>query len=369
MRAAFYAPMKAPNHPTPSGDRRMARLLMAALEQAGYRVDLASDLRCYDAKGDPVAQATSRSESEAVANALVARWREGDADERPDLWFTYHVYHKAPDWLGPAVVDALAIPYAIAEASHAPKRRGGPWDLGYRAAEAAIARADVVYAMTRLDSACLRPLVTPPHKLHYLPPFLDAADEIQADRDALALRFGLDADVPWLLAVAMMRPGDKLASYRELAAALGRLDDVGWQLLVVGGGPARGDVEALMAGLEERVRFCGVLHGDHLESIYAAADLYVWPGVGEAYGMAFLEAQSQGTPVVATDRRGIPDVVRAGTTGLLVREDDPAAFAGAIRKLLNDTVLREGMADAARNWVRADRSLSATARLLERTLP
>ncbi|WP_035670480.1 hypothetical protein [Azospirillum brasilense] len=48
MRIAFYAPLKSPTHPVPSGDRRMARLLMAALERAGHAVTLASTLRSWD---------------------------------------------------------------------------------------------------------------------------------------------------------------------------------------------------------------------------------------------------------------------------------------------------------------------------------
>jgi hypothetical protein len=45
MRIAFYAPMKPPDHPVPSGDRRMSRLLIAALGRAGHEVELASRLR------------------------------------------------------------------------------------------------------------------------------------------------------------------------------------------------------------------------------------------------------------------------------------------------------------------------------------
>ena len=45
MHVAFYAPMKPPDHPVPSGDRRMARLLMQALAHAGHRVVLASRFR------------------------------------------------------------------------------------------------------------------------------------------------------------------------------------------------------------------------------------------------------------------------------------------------------------------------------------
>lgn len=47
MRIALYAPMKSPAHPVPSGDRTMARLLVRALELAGHRVALASDLRVF----------------------------------------------------------------------------------------------------------------------------------------------------------------------------------------------------------------------------------------------------------------------------------------------------------------------------------
>jgi len=52
MRVAFYAPMKPPGHPAPSGDRRTARLLIAALEREGHRVEVASTFRSYDRTGD-----------------------------------------------------------------------------------------------------------------------------------------------------------------------------------------------------------------------------------------------------------------------------------------------------------------------------
>src|SRR4030095_4370142 len=77
---------------------------------------------------------------------------------RPQAWFTYHLYHKAPDWLGPPVSRALGIPYLVAEASHAPKRAGGPWDLGQRAAAAAIAAADAILVLNPTDRDCLLPL-------------------------------------------------------------------------------------------------------------------------------------------------------------------------------------------------------------------
>ena len=126
MRVAFYAPLKPPDHAVPSGDRRMARLLMAALERAGHRVILASRLRAFEGHGKAATQELIRREAEAQAAQLIERFRAAAAEARPEAWVTYHLYHKAPDWLGPPVSSALDIPYLIAEASHAPKRADSP---------------------------------------------------------------------------------------------------------------------------------------------------------------------------------------------------------------------------------------------------
>jgi len=59
---------------------------------------------------------------------------------------------------------------------------------------------------------------------------------------------------------------------------------------------------------------------------YAIADIFIWPGVDEAYGMVYLEAQANGLPVVAEDHPGPRSVVASD----LVPTNDPAAFAAAI---------------------------------------
>src|SRR5579863_5395260 len=135
MRIAFYAPLKPPDHPTPSGDRRIAQLFLAALRAAGHEPFLASRLRSYDGAGDGPRQARLADIGERQAARLLARWRFSPG-AAPDLWFTYHLYYKAPDWLGPRVSAALGIPYVIAEASSAPKRAAGAWAIGHRAVEA-----------------------------------------------------------------------------------------------------------------------------------------------------------------------------------------------------------------------------------------
>ncbi|MGH7006445.1 MAG: glycosyltransferase family 4 protein, partial [Alphaproteobacteria bacterium] len=52
MRIAFYAPMKPPSHPVPSGDRRIARLLLRALRKSGHEVRVVSTFRAYEGQGN-----------------------------------------------------------------------------------------------------------------------------------------------------------------------------------------------------------------------------------------------------------------------------------------------------------------------------
>jgi glycosyltransferase involved in cell wall biosynthesis len=367
MRIAFYAPLKSPAHETPSGDRRVAGLLLDALGHAGHRVELVSTFRSYDAAGDPERQAGLRAQGSALGQRLADAWHDGPQAARPALWFTYHAYYKSPDWLGPQVCERLGIPYVIAEASHAAKRAGGPWDIGHQGALAAIRRADLLLCPTRDDMAGLRGVAASAERVAWLPPFLDpapfaaAAAQRVAQRERLARAHGLDSGVPWIAVAAMMRAGDKLASYRVLAAALGRLQDLPWRLLVAGDGSARASVEAaLEASIPGRAVYLGALGLQGIAPLYAASDLCVWPAVNEAYGMAMLEAQAAGLPVVSCASRGVPDVVEHGRTGLLATRADAAALAALVRELLLDPAKRARLGAAAAAYVANERSLLAT---------
>lgn len=367
MRVSFYAPLKPPDHAVPSGDRRVARLLIAALERACHTVELASRFRSVDLVGDPEAQqrliAQGREEAARVTAALRLH--------PPDLWFTYHCYYKAPDLLGPAVADALGIPYVIHEPSYASKRAGGPWTDFHAASVAAIARADLLLCPTRLDLASVT-RIADPARAHYLAPFLDTTPFVGVERAAarrqIAAELGFTSSLPWLLAVGMMRHRDKLESYRRLGAALARLGDGDWRLIVVGDGEARPEVEAALAPIADRTSYAGAVPLDRLAALYAASDLLVWPAAGEAYGMAFLEAAASGLPAVAGDVRGVPEVVIDGRTGLLVPEGDAAAFAQAVRRLLDEPDLRGRLARGAREFATAERGLDAAAARIDALL-
>ena len=122
-----------------------------------------------------------------------------------------------------------------------------------------------------------------------------------------------DGGPPRLIAVAMMRPGDKLASYRILGAALARLGDLDWSLEVVGDGAARRRGRSWPSPRSAtRVVWAGALGPQALARRLGVADLCVWPAVNEAFGMALLEAQASGLPVVAGAGGGVGQIVAAG---------------------------------------------------------
>jgi glycosyltransferase involved in cell wall biosynthesis len=364
---AFYAPLKSPAHPSPSGDRTMARLLLKALAAAGFAPQLASEVRTYDGRGELALQAQLREESLAEADRLIARYRTLPAGQRPRAWFTYHVYYKAPDWLGPRVAEALAVPYLVAEGSRAAKRAAGPWALGHAGSEAALDRADVLFVMTEKDRIALERQKPERQRLVDLPPFVDLTEwgePASSSRSA-----GAQTEPARLLTVAMMRRGDKLASYRILAEALSSIAHLPWSLDVVGDGEARGEVEQLFAGMGERVRLHGRIDDRAtLRSLYERADLFVWPAVNEAYGMVLLEAQAFGCPVVAGGYGGVASVLRDRETGLLTAPGDSGDFAAAVAALIQHAQRRIVLGKAAQRFVTRERTLHSAAAVLRDAL-
>lgn len=361
MKIAFYAPMKPPDHPIPSGDRQMARALVKALQQGGHEVELAARLRSRDASGNFERQERLDHLGQGLAKRYLRQVKSG-LRPKPDLWFTYHLYYRAADWIGPRVADALKIPYVVAEASLAPKRAGGPWDHSYQAAVRAVTQAAAIFPINPLNSGCL----PDKEKIKDLPPFMDLAPftDVTSDRQS----FPLDPEVPWIVVSAMMRSRAKLQSYQVIAESLKRVT-APFRLLIIGDGPARPEVQRLFADFpQSKVHFAGELNSTAYAQALACGDLFFWPAVNEAYGMALLEAQALGLPALAGRQGGVPAIVEDTVTGLLAPPGDPQAFAGLLDLLLRDPDRRQAMGTAARLKTQARHSLPAASALLNKGL-
>jgi len=370
MKVAFYAPLKAPTAAKPSGDRLIGQLLIRALKDAGHDVELVSTFRSYDRQGDVQRQRRLKRLGERIAERLVQRLE----NNKPDIWFTYHLYHKAPDWIGPVVARAFDIPYVVTEVSFAPKQEHGSWAHGHAAVRQTLEKISLVIGLTETDRACVEPHLPAQARYLQLPPFLDTAPYVEAasnrsdHRHRLVYTEGLNPDVPWLLTVAMMRPGDKTESYEILAQALRRLGDREWQLLVVGDGMTRTQVESSFGAMAERVFWLGPQQPDALAEVYAASDIFVWPAVKETPGMCFLEAAAAGIPVVGSDGFGVPDVVVDETTGLLARHLSVADFADKVSRLLDSVSTRRQLGANAVVHVRKNHDIRVAGTMLNSAL-
>jgi glycosyltransferase involved in cell wall biosynthesis len=333
----------------------MARLLIKALELAGHHVRLESEFRSYLGEPDASRLAALRAEAAAEAERIAARWA---VEGTPDLWFCYHSYYKSPDLLGPRLAARFGTPMVTVESSYAAKREGGPWGEMQHAAMEIVRRAALNLCMTARDRDGLARIV-PAERLAALFPFIDTSRFKSPTAQPSSRR---------IVTVAMMRPGDKLSSYTLLAEALRRIAERDWTLRIVGDGPARDAVQALFSWAEaDRIDWTGEVGADAVPRLLDGA-LFAWPGLGEAYGLAYLEAQAAGLPVVAQSIAGVPEVVRNGETGVLTPAGDVAAYAAALAEMLEADERRRAMGLAARRFVLAERSLDAAAARLKSTL-
>ena len=92
--------------------------------------------------------------------------------------------------------------------------------------------------------------------------------------------------------------------------------------------------EAKMLGVEDRVRFMGMVEYGLLPRIYGASDVFVLPSLSEAFGIVLLEAMSSGVPTVGTTVGGIPEILDG--CGLLVPPGDANRLAEAVNRILDN---------------------------------
>lgn len=109
--------------------------------------------------------------------------------------------------------------------------------------------------------------------------------------------------------------------------------------------------------LADKVNLLGPLTSEGVNAQMRKADIFVLPSVrskngdSEAFGIVFIEASAVGVPVISTRHGGIPEAVKDGVSGLLVRERDSKALAIALDQLIEDKDLRAKLGSEGRKMV------------------
>ncbi len=360
MKIAFYAPLKSPEHHKPSGDRQMARALIKALEMAGHEVRIVSHIRSFSKTPHSQSQI---DQIKSEANNITQETKKWGAQ----VWFSYHAYYKAPDFIGLQVSQALGLTIITAEASLAKKRNNGEWAENQSHVVSLLKQSSANFYFTDRDFEGLKGTVEA-SKLFYLPPFIQLYDsriDHATKNKQRQTSFATIGQIS-LVTMGMMRGGVKSQSYQFLAQALGQLKQSNWHLSIIGDGSHRSEVESYFSGFSKhQITWLGELAPKDVATELATHDVFLWPGFGEAYGLAYLEAQSCGLPVIALKTHGVPWVVKDGETGILVEPDKLNSYVTAIEKLSLDADLRERMSIQARKFVHTERSLKSASSLID----
>lgn len=201
---------------------------------------------------------------------------------------------------------------------------------------AARARASIGVCQALMDT--LGELGADRAKLHTLRNGVDLERFVPEDRTEARQRLGLPVDGRYLLSVGHLieRKGHHVA-----IEALSHLPGV--TLLIAGAGPQEGELKALAQhlGVAERVRWAGVVPQTDLKWWYSAADVLALCSSREGWANVLLEAMACGTPVIATNIWGTPEVVSKPAAGVLMGRRDAAALAAAWWQLHEQLPVRE----------------------------
>jgi glycosyltransferase involved in cell wall biosynthesis len=191
----------------------------------------------------------------------------------------------------------------------------------------------------------------PAEKLSVIPNAVDVPRFAKAQPVTRA-SLGVAAAAPLLVCVG------RLDRQKGIAWLLESLRDVvkvqpTCELLLVGDGPDRKELQALVARLElSKVHFLG-FRGD-VPQILAASDLLVLPSRWEGMPNVVLEAMAGGRAVVATDVEGVRESLGPNAKEQVVAADDPRGFSERIATLLADDVLRQRLGNANQTRAKAE---------------
>ena len=231
---------------------------------------------------------------------------------------------------------------------------GGGYALSSWAERVSLASASAVVAVSdgmRADVLSVYPEISP-ERVRVIRNGIDAAEYAPDQKTDVLERHGIDLSRPYVIFVGRITRQKGVPVLLRAAASL----DPSAQLVLCAGAadtPELGaEVSSLVAGLQSSrsgvIWIPEMLPKTEIIQLLTHALAFVCPSIYEPLGIVNLEAMACSTAVVASRVGGIPEVVDAGVTGLLVPPDDPASLADALNMLLRDPGRADAMGLAGR---------------------
>jgi glycosyltransferase involved in cell wall biosynthesis len=145
-----------------------------------------------------------------------------------------------------------------------------------------------------------------------------------------------------------------------------RKEGIDAELIIVGDGPARLELEQLIGRLDlaAHVKLVGAVGQDEILALYRSADVFCMASLAEGVPVVLMEAMAQEIPVVAPAIMGIPELIENGVNGLLTRPGRPDQIAEALSRLAVSPDLRLELGRAARRSIIADFHIDRSAEQL-----
>jgi glycosyltransferase involved in cell wall biosynthesis len=178
-----------------------------------------------------------------------------------------------------------------------------------------------------------------------------AAEKVPEARKAeLHRKLGLQPGMRVLLCVARLsREKGHAVLLKAFARMLALAPQSPLKLVLLGAGPEQVRIEKMSRTLNLHDSTVLAGHQADVAPYYAIADAVLLPSLSEGCPNVLLEAMAAGVPVVATSVGGVPEIVTNEVDALLVKANDPEAFAQATLRLLADTELRTRLTEAGRS--------------------
>ncbi|GAB4364347.1 MAG: glycosyltransferase family 4 protein [Deltaproteobacteria bacterium] len=337
------------------------RILLESREmiRRGHRVTIACrpESRLFPRAceaGIPAIPIPFRSSADIRSVAMLARWFRR---ERIDIVNT----HSGKDsWIASTAAKLAGVPLLIRTRHISVPIRRGWFNMVYRWPDGYITTASMIR-----DHLIEKGI--PPERIVSIPTGVET-DRFHPGTGGACVRreLGIGPEEPVLSIIGVLRSWKRHDLFLETVRILkNRGNPV--RALIAGEGPQQGKILSLIRdrGLADCVTLMGFR--EDIPEVLAATDVAVLTSDRfEGVPQIVLQAMASGRPVVASPIGGIPEVVRAGETGMLCEPGNAESFAGAVERLLADPELRRRMGENGRASVVAEYSVEAMGSRTER---